>query len=211
MYVMLLAPSPPPTHTHKLQAHVGFHHCFYGGLTSLGFFCCCCCCCCQLFFCLFVFFQSRQPSAAFITIVSALESTKYVFAKAQPRSPPRPPSPSRSVIPASLCTVKPLITDPSKGGQPRSVQRTAHMSPIDFTKNRFREADTRLNSEQRTLISPRRKARQTRFIVSHQPLTRFACGRAVIIHYSLLANAICTQRIYGVTAIKVGVSVLGRR
>ena len=55
------------------------------------------------------------------------------------------------------------------------------------------------------------KARQTRFLVSHQPLTRFASGRAVIIHYSLLANAICTQQIYGVTAIKVGVSLLGRR
>ena len=66
-------------------------------------------------------------------------------------------------------------------------------------------------SEHRWLTLCIGKARQTRFIISHQPLTRFACGRAVIIHYSLLANAICTQRIYGVTAIKVGVSLLGRR
>ena len=34
------------------------------------------------------------------------------------------------------------------------------------------------------------KARQSRCIVSHQPLTRFACGRAVIIPYSLLATTI---------------------
>ena len=29
-------------------------------------------------------------------------------------------------------TVKPLITDPPKSGQPGSVQRTAHLTPIDF-------------------------------------------------------------------------------
>ena len=32
------------------------------------------------------------------------------------------------------------------------------------------------------------KARQTRFIVSRQPLTQIACGQVVIICYSLLAN-----------------------
>ena len=42
------------------------------------------------------------------------------------------------------------------------------------------------------------------YIVSHQPLTRFACWRAVIIHYSLVANAIYTQQIYGAMAIKSG-------
>ena len=39
-------------------------------------------------------------------------------------------------------------------------------------------------------------------IISHQPLTRFACRQAVIIHYSLLANAIYTRQISGATAIK---------
>ena len=37
------------------------------------------------------------------------------------------------------------------------------------------------------------KARQTRFIVSHQPLIQFACGGVVIIliiHYSLLAKTV---------------------
>ena len=48
------------------------------------------------------------------------------------------------------------------------------------------------------------KARQTGFIVSHQPPTRFTCGRAVIIHYSLPANAIYTRQIYSATAIKGG-------
>ena len=43
-----------------------------------------------------------------------------------------------------------------------------------------------------------------KFIVSHQPLTRFACGRTVIIHYSLLANAITTWQIHSTTAIKSG-------
>ena len=48
------------------------------------------------------------------------------------------------------------------------------------------------------------KARQTRFIVSHQPLSRFACGRMVIIHYSLLANAVYTRQIYCAMTIKSG-------
>ena len=48
------------------------------------------------------------------------------------------------------------------------------------------------------------RARQTRLIVSHQPLTRFACGRVVIIHYSLLAKSIYAREIYGATAIKSG-------
>ena len=53
------------------------------------------------------------------------------------------------------------------------------------------------------------QARQTRFIVSHQQLTQFACGQAVTINYSLLANAVYTRQIYGTTAIKVGMSLLG--
>ena len=48
------------------------------------------------------------------------------------------------------------------------------------------------------------KVRQTRFMISHQPLSRFACGRAVIIHSLLLANAICTRQIYSTTTIKSG-------
>ena len=39
------------------------------------------------------------------------------------------------------------------------------------------------------LVGSTCKARQTRFIVSHQPLTQFACRQAVIIHYLLLPNA----------------------
>ena len=48
------------------------------------------------------------------------------------------------------------------------------------------------------------KARQTRFIVSHQPISQFGCEQVVIIHYSLLANAICTRQVYGAMAIKSG-------
>ena len=48
------------------------------------------------------------------------------------------------------------------------------------------------------------KARQSRFFVSHQPLTRLACGWVVIIHYLLLTNAIYTWQIYSSTAIKSG-------
>ena len=45
------------------------------------------------------------------------------------------------------------------------------------------------------------KARQTRYIVSHQP---FTCMRAVIIHYLLLTNAIYSKQIYGAMPIKSG-------
>ena len=38
------------------------------------------------------------------------------------------------------------------------------------------------------------------FHISH--LLKFACGRTVIIHYSLLANAIYTQQMCSTTAIK---------
>ena len=48
------------------------------------------------------------------------------------------------------------------------------------------------------------KARQTRVIVSHQPHSQFACGGTVIIHYSLLANAVYTRQIYGAMTIKSG-------
>ena len=54
------------------------------------------------------------------------------------------------------------------------------------------------------------KARQTSFIVLHQPLTRFVCERAVIIPFSLLANAIYIRQIYGALTLKVGVSLLRR-
>ena len=30
------------------------------------------------------------------------------------------------------------------------------------------------------------KARQSRHIVSHQPLPQFSCGRAIIIHYTII-------------------------
>ena len=39
------------------------------------------------------------------------------------------------------------------------------------------------------LVGSTCNARQTRFIVSDQPHTRFTCGRAVIIYYLLLPNA----------------------
>ena len=52
------------------------------------------------------------------------------------------------------------------------------------------------------------KARQTRFIVSHQPLSWFACGRAVIIHYSLLANTIYTWQTCDATTIKSGCVII---
>jgi len=56
------------------------------------------------------------------------------------------------------------------------------------------------------------KARQTRFIVSHQPLSWFACGRAVIIHYSLLVNTIYTLgKPAMLRPLKVGVSSFGRQ
>ena len=42
------------------------------------------------------------------------------------------------------------------------------------------------------LVGSTCNARQTRFIVSHQPLTRFACGRAVI-YYLLLPNATASK------------------
>ena len=45
------------------------------------------------------------------------------------------------------------------------------------------------------------KARQTRFVVTHQLLTRFACGWAVIIHYS---NTTYTWQIYSIMSIKSG-------
>ena len=48
------------------------------------------------------------------------------------------------------------------------------------------------------------KTRQTGFIVSHQPLTQFACGRVLIIYYSLLAYCIYIWQIYDTTAIKSG-------
>ena len=46
------------------------------------------------------------------------------------------------------------------------------------------------------------KARQSRLIVPHQPLTRFACRQAVIFYYYLLL--VHTQQIYSTTAIKSG-------
>ena len=61
-----------------------------------------------------------------------------------------------------------------------------------------------LNQSGISWVDHQYKARQTRFIVSHQPLSQFACGQAVIIHYSLLAYAIYTRQIHGATAIKSG-------
>ena len=41
-----------------------------------------------------------------------------------------------------------------------------------------------MNSESVSLEdSDQHKARQSQFIVSHQPLPQFSCGRVVIIHY----------------------------
>ena len=64
------------------------------------------------------------------------------------------------------------------------------LAPMQGTKGTYRQMST--------------KARQTRFIVSHQPPSRFTCKRAVTIHYLLLANAIYVRQIYGSTTIKNG-------
>ena len=52
------------------------------------------------------------------------------------------------------------------------------------------------------------KARQTRFIVLHQSLTRFACGWVVIIHDSLLAYAIYTRQIHGTSQCVIACKVI---
>ena len=52
-------------------------------------------------------------------------------------------------------------------------------------------------------LPPPDKTRQTR-LVSHQPLTRFACRWGVIIHSSLLANTIYARQICRAMAIKSG-------
>ena len=55
------------------------------------------------------------------------------------------------------------------------------------------------------------KARQTRFIVLHQPLSQYVCGWVVISHYLLPANTIYNKQIMALRPLKVGISLHERR
>ena len=66
----------------------------------------------------------------------------------------------------------------------------------------------RPNTEVLTSYLLRDEARQTRLIVSHQPLTQFVCGQVVIIHYSLLYTL---DKSMAFQPLKVGGSLLVRQ
>ena len=88
-----------------------------------------------------------------------------------------------------LLLVFPLFTEATHSGEPYNSAKLSSVVIFVIMLN----GCTSKNSTLSTC-----KARKT----LHQPLTRFACSRAVFIHYLLLANAIYARQIYRATAIK---------